>query len=187
MAKFYDAIDEQHRQFMQAQPVFFTASAANNGHINVSPKGYDSFRILDSNRVAYLDLTGSGNETSAHIEENGRLTIMFCSFSQTPMILRLFGKAKVVVKSHADWDGYHRHFPDLAGGRQIIVLNVEKVQTSCGFGVPIMRFESHRPLLLDWAEKKQQQQTLKQYHKEKNARSMDGLATSLLLSGELDD
>jgi len=96
MGKFYDRISEDQRKFMQEQSLFFTASAALNGHVNLSPKGYDTFRLIDANTVAYLDLTGSGNETSAHIEENGRLTIMFCSFSSSPMILRLYGHAQVI-------------------------------------------------------------------------------------------
>jgi len=187
MAKFYSTINEQHRQFMASQPVFFTASAASNGHINVSPKGYDAFRILDEKTVAYMDLTGSGNETSAHIEENGRLTIMFCSFGNEPMIMRLFGTAKVIVKSHPDWSQHQALFPSFAGQRQIIVLEVEKVQTSCGYGVPLMRFESHRSMMQEWGEKKEQQQSLRAYQTKNNARSMDGLPTTLLLRGELDE
>ena len=179
MARFYPALEDSHRSFMQVQPVFFTATAPHEGRINLSPKGMDSFRILSSRHVAYLDLTGSGNETAAHLRENGRFTIMFCSFSTDPLILRLYGRGRVVRRQDAEWAGLRSAFPDLPGERQIIVMDIESVQTSCGYAVPLMNPAGERDTLARWAEKKGPTGLL-DYWRDKNRISIDGLTTGLL-------
>ncbi len=132
MAKFYAQLDAQLCEFIGQQQLFFTATAPIEGRINLSPKGIDSFRCLDFSRVAYLDLTGSGNETAAHLHQNGRMTIMFCSFTDKPLILRLYGKGEVVSPGSLQWDHLIDRFTDLPGKRQLILLHLESVQTSCG-------------------------------------------------------
>jgi hypothetical protein len=178
MAKFLDKIDDKIRNFIGEQKMFFTASAANEGRINLSPKGIDTFRVLDENTVCYLDLTGSGNETAAHIAQNGRLTIMFCSFAGAPLILRLYGKGETVHQSLEKWNEMSTLFDDYAGTRQIIVLHVESLQTSCGFGIPLYEFKEDRTMLTDWAKNKGED-GINQYWREKNQTSIDGLPTGI--------
>lgn len=175
MARVHDEITPELRAFIEAQPLFFTASAplAADGHVNLSPKGLDTFRVLGPDRVAYLDLTGSGNETSAHLHENGRITLMFCAFEGPPRILRLFGTGRVVLPGEAAWDDLAAAFPAYPGVRQVVVVDVYRVQTSCGFGVPRMEPVAQRAQLLRWAEAKGD--GLGAYRREKNARSIDGL------------
>jgi hypothetical protein len=178
MAKFFDKIDAKIREFIGEQKMFFTASAPSSGRINLSPKGIDTFRVLDEKTVCYLDLTGSGNETAAHIAENGRLTIMFCSFSGAPLILRLYGKGEVVRKSAENRDELAADFEEFAGMRQIIVLHVESLQTSCGFGIPVYEYKEERTMLIDWAKNKGEE-GVENYWREKNQTSIDGLPTGL--------
>lgn len=179
MAKFFDEIDGKIRKFIGEQKIFFTASAPASGRINLSPKGIDTFRVLDKNTVCYLDLTGSGNETAAHIGENGRLTIMMCSFSGAPLILRLYGTGEVVSQQSEKWNDLAKNFDDFVGTRQIIVLHVESLQTSCGFGIPVYEYKQERTALLDWAEKKGED-GIEKYWREKNRTSIDGLPTGIL-------
>lgn len=179
MAKFYEQLDETLKKFIGEQKIFFTASAPQEGRINLSPKGIDTFRCLDEKTVIYLDLTGSGNETAAHLAENGRLTIMFCSFTEKPLILRLYGHGEVVGKNDARWAQLSENFPSFPGERQIIILNIESLQTSCGFGVPIYELKQERETLTEWAEKKGDD-GIKKYWKEKNQQSIDGLPTGIL-------
>ncbi len=179
MAKFLDVIDEKISRFISEQQMFFTASAPDDGgRVNLSPKGIDTFRCLDEKTVAYLDLTGSGNETAAHVAENGRLTIMFCSFAGNPLILRLYGKGEVVRPNGEKWNDLSVHFDNYVGTRQIIVLHVESLQTSCGFGVPIYEFKEERTQLIEWAERKGDD-GLNAYWQEKNQTSIDGLPTGI--------
>ncbi len=180
MAKFFETIDEATRKFIGRQKIFFTASAPldGDGHINLSPKGMDTFRILDERTICYLDLTGSGNETAAHVAENGRLTIMFCSFSGAPLILRLYGRGAVAHRETDEFEKLSALFEDFAGVRQIIVLNVEKLQTSCGFAVPEYEFQAEREKLVEWAENKGAD-GIEKYRREKNQTSIDGLPTGL--------
>lgn len=178
MAKFFSELDDALIRFIEKQKIFFTASAPADGRINLSPKGMDTFRCLDHKTVAYLDLTGSGNETAAHLAENGRLTIMFCSFSAQPLILRLYGQGKVVGKTDEDWEKLHTNFDSLIGERQIIVLNIESGQTSCGFGVPVYELKEERQRLVEWAENKGEN-GLREYRQTKNRISIDGLPTFL--------
>ena len=179
MARFFDRLEPKHRAFIEAQRMFFVASApSEGGRVNLSPKGLDSFRILDDRTVGYLDMTGSGNETAAHTGENGRLTIMFCAFEGAPLILRLYGRGRAVGPADAEWADLAPRFPDLPGARQLIVLAVESLQTSCGFAVPEYEFKGHRDQLLRWSEK-QGPEGLTDYRRKNNARSIDGLPTGV--------
>jgi hypothetical protein len=178
MAKFYDALDEKLIAFIQRQPMFFIASAAPQGRINLSPKGLDTFRVLSPKRCAYLDITGSGNETAAHARADGRVTLMFCSFVRNPLILRLYGRATVGGPGGALWEELSEHFRPYPGARQIIVITIESAQTSCGFGVPEMVLKRERPTMSDyWLTRGEDGAAA--YREEKNRVSIDGLATGL--------
>ena len=179
MARFYPALEDKHRAFIVAQKLFFTATALADGRINLSPKGTDSFRIVGERRAAYLDLTGSGNETAAHLRHDGRITLMFCSFEGDPLILRLYGRGRVVRQQDTDWAEWRAHFSTLPAERQIIVLDIESVQTSCGYAVPLFDYRGEREVLVRWAEKKGTLGLL-EYWREKNRVSIDGLPTGLL-------
>ncbi len=180
MAKTFPAITADLNEFIQAQPLFFVASAplSGTGHVNLSPKGLDCLRILGPNRVAYIDLTGSGNETSAHLLENGRITFMFCAFSGPPKILRLFGQGATVLPDSAEWGELKPLFPDYPGMRQIIVADIARVQTSCGYAVPLMEYVSERDTLIRWAENIGEEKLISA-RAEKNVTSIDGLTTAL--------
>jgi hypothetical protein len=151
MAEFTDTLTEKHVEMIGKQPVFFTATAAADGRINLSPKGYDAFRVLSPSQVAYLDLGGSGNETHAHLaaeqQDRGRITLMFCNFEQPALILRIYGKGRPVLPQDDEWDALAAHFDIFPGTRQIFVINVESVQTSCGWGVPFMTMDRERETL----------------------------------------
>lgn len=188
MAKIFDHITKELQDFIAAQHLFFVASAplSPDGHVNMSPKGLDCFRILSPHQVAYLDLTGSGNETSAHLQENGRITLMFCAFAGTPLILRLYGKGQTILPNSPSWNALYSLFPQIPGTRQIIVADIDLVQTSCGFGVPLYEYQGQRQTLVDWANKKGEQ-GVKDYQQQKNVVSIDGLSTPLRqLSQDLD-
>lgn len=176
MAKVLDHIDESIERFIGAQHMFFVASAplAAEGHVNLSPKGMDSFRILDPHTVGYLDLTGSGVETLSHVKENGRLVVMFCAFTGAPNIVRLHGHAEVFELGQPEYPTYARHFPELPGARAIILLHVTRVATSCGYAVPRFEYAGERDALGRWAQNKGQA-GLEAYRREKNAESIDGL------------
>lgn len=174
MAKFFSELSDDLIAFIGDQRLFFTATAPVSGRVNLSPKGMDTFRCLGSSKVAYLDLTGSGNETSAHLAENARITIMFCSFGPKPLILRIYGSGRVVMPNDPEWPGFFAHFEACSGMRQIIAVDVESVQTSCGFAVPEFDFKAERQMLVQWAEHRGPEQ-LKEYRREKNQISIDGL------------
>jgi Pyridoxamine 5'-phosphate oxidase len=180
MAKVFNCITNDLAQFITAQHVFFVATAPLNPHgrINLSPKGLNSFRILSPNRVAYLDLTGSGNETSAHLHENGRVTFMFCAFAEPPMILRLYGQGHTVLPTQPEWESLAAQFQTLPGTRQIIVAEIDRVQTSCGQGVPFYTYQGEQDSLIQWAQKKGDL-GLQEYQFRKNRISIDGLPTPL--------
>lgn len=178
MAKQYPNISETLQDFIKAQKIFFVATAARDGRVNVSPKGMDSFRILDKNKVAWLNLTGSGNETAAHLKDINRMTIMFCAFEARPMILRLYGSAKVFHPRDLEWPDKLALFPNMAGSRQIFEMNVDLVQTSCGFGVPLFDYQADRDNLTKWAENKGEE-GIENYWQEKNQLSMDGKPTGI--------
>ncbi|MGO9446809.1 MAG: pyridoxamine 5'-phosphate oxidase family protein [Thiobacillaceae bacterium] len=179
MARIYPELNDAHVRFIQAQHIFFSATAPQQGRINVSPKGLDSFRILSTRQVGYIDLTGSGNETAAHLRENGRFTVMFCSFDSEPLILRLYGHGVTIQRQNPAWPTLRPRFPDLPGERQIILLNIDGVQTSCGYAVPRMIYSGDRETLAQWAEKKGPTGLL-DYWRDKNQLSIDGLSTGLL-------
>lgn len=179
MAKFYPELNDEHRAFIARQHLFFTATATGEGRINLSPKGMDCLRCLDNHTVAYLDVTGSGNETAAHLRADGRITVMFCSFDTQPLILRLYGRGRVIRSQDNEWKTLFPTFSPLAGARQIMVITIDAVQTSCGYGVPLYDYAGERQTLLKWAEKKGPQ-GLADYWQEKNQTSIDGLPTRLL-------
>ncbi len=180
MGKLHDSISPAHREFIEKQHIFFVATAplSADGRINLSPKGFDCFKVLSDHQVAYMDLISSGNETSAHTLENGRITIMFCSFDTTPNILRLYGKGFTVLKGTDDWEKYSPNFLIYPSTRQIIVMNVDLVQTSCGFGVPMYNYWGERDIHFEWAEKKGPD-GLSEYVEKNNLQSLDGLPTSI--------
>ncbi|WP_373526086.1 pyridoxamine 5'-phosphate oxidase family protein [Nostoc sp.] len=180
MAKIFDCITEELQDFIAAQQLFFVGSAplSPTGHVNLSPKGFDCLRILSPNQVAYLDLTGSGNETSAHLQENGRITFMFCAFAEPPCILRLFGQGNTILPSSPDWNSLYSLFSPIPGTRQIIVADIQKVQTSCGFGVPLYEYQGQRQILVNWASKRGEE-GVREFQQQKNLVSLDGLATPL--------
>jgi hypothetical protein len=180
MARTYTAITDELRSFIEAQHMFFVASAplSGDGHVNVSPKGLDCLRVLGPRQVAYLDLTGSGNETSAHLQENGRITLMFCAFEGPPRILRLYGSGAAVLPGSPRWQELRPLFQHYPGARQIIVAEIARVQTSCGFAVPLYSYSGQRDTLLRWSEAKGEQ-GLQEYRREQNTCSIDGLPTPL--------
>jgi hypothetical protein len=188
MAKMFERIEPAHAAFIEQQHIFFTASAASSGRVNISPRGADAFRVLDPNTVSYLDQTGSGNETAAHLLASGRLTIMFCGFENVPMILRLYGRGQSLWKGTPEYaallaSAYDGHEPP--GARQIIKLSVDLVQTSCGYGVPLFDYKEDRPTLLRWAEGKGED-GVAAYWRQKNVRSIDGFETGVEPEAEAD-
>jgi hypothetical protein len=182
MAKQFPEISPALQEFILRQRMFLTASAATTGRVNVSPRGTDMLRVLGPNTVVYLDLTGSGNETAAHLRATGRLTVMFCAFEGAPMILRLYGTGRVLRRGGPD---YARLLAAEYGGaeplgaRQMVRLDIDLVQTSCGFGVPLFDYAGERPTLARWAEAKESQEGLEAYRRLKNSHSIDGLPTGL--------
>lgn len=182
MAKFYETISENMQAFIEKQHMFFVATAplSLEGHVNMSPKGKDSFRILSPTRVAYLDLIGSGNETSAHLHENRRITFMFCAFDGAPNIVRLFGQGRTVTPSDPEWAELGALFPleQYNNVRQIIVADLHKTMTSCGYGIPFMDYVGERDTMERWAETKGADGLIA-YQCEKNSESIDGLITPL--------
>lgn len=176
MAKFYDTITQRLHDFIQRQKIFFVATAPEEGRINLSPKGMDSLRVLSANRIAWLNVTGSGNETAAHVLENPRITIMFCAFEGAPNILRIYGKAKAVYSGDASWDELASLFPEIPGTRQIFDIEVESAQTSCGMSIPFYDYKGEREQLNDWAREKGED-GIKTYWHERNTVSIDGKPT----------
>lgn len=187
MSAFYETIEPQLVEFIGRQHMFFVATAAAEGRVNLSPKGLDTFRVLGPNRVAWLNATGSGNETAAHTSLDPRITIMFCSFDGKPWILRLYGRARMVQPGDDEWDGFSGMFPAIPGARQVFDVEVEQCQTSCGFAVPLYDYVGQRDLLHSWAEKRGPDGLLR-YQRQKNARSIDGfdahLPTAVLDEGD---
>ncbi len=180
MARHFDRISEDHAAFIARQPMYFVATACAEGRINLSPKSLDgTLLVLGPDRVAFLNLTGSGNETAAHLAADGRITLMFCSFDAAPLVLRLYGTGRAIHRHDPDWGGLDRLFPPLPGKRQIVTVAVDSVITSCGFAVPRMTLDSERPTLTEWAAAKGED-GLRAYWRDKNATSFDGLPTGIL-------
>ena len=166
----FDALNKKHCQFISKQHLFFVGTAAAQGRVNVSPKGMDSLRVIDSNTLRWLNLTGSGNETAAHVAENQRMTIMLCSFDKQPLILRIYGPAKIISKTDSSWDEFAVDFPDYKGARQIFELNIDMVQTSCGYAIPYYEHLGERDTLTKWTDNKTTEQ-LQEYWQENNTTS----------------
>jgi len=179
MSQQYAEISDKQREFIENQKLFFVGTATDEGRVNVSPKGMDSLRVIGKNRVVWLNVTGSGNETAAHVQENPRMTIMFTSFEGDPLILRLYGQARVVHMKDADWKELFALFDPLPGTRQIFDMAVDLVQNSCGMAVPFFDYVEEREQLNDWAEKKGVA-GIRGYWLEKNQRSLDGLPTNIV-------
>ncbi len=176
MGDVFEAIPERLRAFIEAQHVFFVATApsGSDGRVNLSPKGLDTVRVLDERSVAYLDFVGSGVETIAHLRENGRITVMFCAFAGPPKIVRLHGRADALEPGDADFSTLRACFPEALGARAIVRIRVERASESCGYGVPLYAYEGERTAMGAWAEKKGAD-GLAKYQREKNAASIDGL------------
>jgi hypothetical protein len=174
VAERFSSLSPELAQWWLDQPIFFVATApSEGGHVNLSPKGYDTLRVLDEQRVAYLDLTGSGVETIAHLRDNGRVTLMACAFSGNPRISRIYGRGAVHLLGTPAFETLAPEFPELPGARSIIEIEVDRVSTSCGYAVPLMDLVGDRDRLLDWATKKGD--ALPDYRDAKNAESIDGL------------
>ncbi|MDQ7075365.1 MAG: pyridoxamine 5'-phosphate oxidase family protein [Gammaproteobacteria bacterium] len=179
MGQRYTEIPDKLKQFIEQQKLFFVGTATADSRVNVSPKGMDSLRVLNANRVLWLNVTGSGNETSAHVQENPRMTILFAALEDNPMILRLYGNARVIHKNDPEWQENIVLFEALPGARQIFDLTVDLVQTSCGMGVPLYEYTGQREQLNEWANKKGEA-GIKTYWKEKNEQSLDGKKTHIV-------
>jgi hypothetical protein len=177
MAEFFTAIDDKHRAFIERQPMFFVATAAAGARVNLSPKGMDVFRVLGPNRVAYLDLGGSGNETQAHLAADGRITIMFCAFDNSALILRLYGHGSFIGVDDPGFEDMMIHFPRLPGMRQIFDIRVDSVQTSCGWAVPRMTFERERDTLVRFHRQQVPEERLAKIAA--RDRSIDGLRVAV--------
>jgi hypothetical protein len=184
MGKKYESINSDQVEFITARKIFFCATAAPTGRVNLSPKGGDTLRVLGSDRVVWINMTGSGNETAAHLLEDPRMTLMFCAFEGDPKILRLYGSARAVTPTDADWDELAGLFDAGPGARQVFDMRVDLVQTSCGFGVPYFDYAGDRDDLQRWAERKGED-GVRQYWQLKNSRSLDGRDTGMVV--ETDD
>ena len=178
MAKRFESLSDEHIRFLAEQKIFFVGTAAADSRVNVSPKGMDTLRVIDSRRIVWLNVTGSGNETAAHVLLQPRMTLMFCAFEGPPLILRIYGKSKVVHRSDAEWEVLYARFNPLPGARQIFDLSIDLVQTSCGAGVPYYQYSGERLELIEWSRKKGED-GLRQYWLEKNQLSIDGLPTHI--------
>ena len=179
MSQRFNELSDKHVQFINEQKIFFVGTATANSRVNISPKGMDSFRVLSNTNVAWLNVTGSGNETSAHVQQDPRMTIMFCAVDGPPLILRLYGTAKVVHKSDPKWYELFSQFKPLPGARQIFNITIDLVQTSCGLSVPNFSYIGERELLSEWAIKKGEE-GLSKFWKDKNQMSIDGLPTHIV-------
>jgi len=175
---FYTEIKNREQRFIESQKMFFVATAPKEGRINLSPKGMDTFRVLDKNRVMWLNLTGSGNETAAHLLDDSRITIMFCAFEGAPNILRLYGTATAIHPKDDKWKDTISLFPEIPGARQIFDIQIESVQTSCGMSIPFYEFQKERNQLNKWAID-QGQEKIEHYWKERNSTSIDGIPTGI--------
>lgn len=179
MGQQFPALADKHIQFIKQQKLYFVGTALAEGRVNISPKGMDSLQVLGPNRVIWLNVTGSGNETAAHIQQNPRMTVMFCAFEGKPLILRLYGHAQVIHHNDTQWPQLYPLFKPLPGARQIFDLSIDMVQTSCGMAVPYFVYQDDRELLTDWAKNKGDD-GLQRYWQVKNQSSIDGFATHIV-------
>lgn len=179
MGQQYSELSDKLIEFIEEQKIYFVGTATNDSRINISPKGMDSLKVLDKNRMVWLNVTGSGNETAAHVQENPRMTIMFTAFKGDPMILRIYGTAKVIHKNDKEWESLFSLFDPLPGARQIFDLDIELVQSSCGMSIPLFDYIDEREQLNKWAEKKGVE-GIKEYWNKENQYSIDGIATHIM-------
>jgi hypothetical protein len=179
MGKFNTKITKRTQKFIESQKIFFVATAPKSGRISLSPKGMDSFRVTSEKKVQWLSVTGSGNETAAHLINDNRITIMFCAFEGAPNIVRIYGTAKEIKPKDSEWSELITQFPTTPGARQIFDITIESVQSSCGTSIPFYEYTGERNQLNDWAEE-QGQKKIEQYWEEKNQTSIDGLPTNIL-------
>ena len=179
MSKKFNELSTKHIEFIEQQKIFFVGTAAANGTVNISPKGYGSLKVLSPSRIIWLDVTGSGNETSAHVQLNPRMTMMFTSFDGSPVTLRIYGKATVIHKLDEEWEDLNSHFEQIVGARQIFDLAIELVQTSCGMSIPYFEYKGDRDTQIKWATKKGEV-GLREFWGEENQQSIDGFPTNIL-------
>ena len=178
MAKFYEKLTSRLQKFIESQKIFFVATAPEEGRINLSPKGMDSLRIVNEKQIFWLSVTGSGNETAAHLLENSRITLMFCAFSGAPNIVRIYGTGKVIYPNDSEWNNTINLFPKIPGSRQIFDIRINSIQTSCGMSIPFFDYKGEREHLNDWAREKGSKE-IQKYWQEKNLMSIDGKPTGL--------
>lgn len=179
MAVTYEKLNDQLVEFIEQQHLFFVATAAPDGRVNLSPKGLDTLRVVDQQTIEWLNMTGSGNETAAHLLEQNRMTLMFCSFDDKPLILRVYGTAETIQAKNNGWEDAVEPFGDFPSARQVFKLSIDLVQTSCGFGVPKYDFVGNRDNFDGWVEKKGGKKGMETYWKEKNSKSLDGKPTGI--------
>lgn len=178
MGQKFESLEQRHIDFIQNQKIFFVGTAAQDGRVNISPKGLDTLKVVDQNHIAWLNLTGSGNETACHLLSSPRMTIMFCSFENNPVILRTYGTAKTIDSYHSEWEKSLLYFPTISGCRQIFILTIDLVQTSCGFGVPLFEFKENRTELTKWSDNLGES-GIKKYWEKKNTINIDGKQTHI--------
>lgn len=186
MGQSFDALKEQHVGFIAQQKIYFVSTAADTGTVNLSPKGGDSLRVINSTTIAWLNHTGSGNESAAHVLINPRMTIMFCAFEGAPLILRAYGQAKVLHQGDEQWTEYIKLFPESVASRQVFILDIDKVQSSCGMSVPYFSYESDRDDLAKWSQKREKP-GIESYWLKKNQKSIDGFDTEIVERAKLND
>jgi hypothetical protein len=179
MGQRHSMLADRHIRFIARQRIYFVATAAAEGRVNLSPKGMDTLKVLGPSRVVWLNLTGSGNETAAQVQLDPRMTLMFCAFEGEPLILRLYGRARAVHRTDPDWPGLSGLFAPLPGARQVFDLTLDLVQSSCGMGVPLLDYRGERSALLDWAQQKGEE-GLRRYWAQKNAIGIDGVPTGIV-------
>ncbi|WP_421209669.1 pyridoxamine 5'-phosphate oxidase family protein [Aeromonas enteropelogenes] len=185
MGQLFEALSPQHMAFIEAQKIYFVATAADQGTVNLSPKGGDSLRVIDAHTLAWLNLTGSGNESAAHVLHNPRMTVMFCAFEGAPLILRAYGQARVLHRGDTGWEAALARFPASIAARQIFLLDIERVQASCGMSVPLYEYQGDREDLANWSMR-QGREGIEAYWRKKNQLSLDGLESEILARSGLE-
>ncbi|WP_369918800.1 pyridoxamine 5'-phosphate oxidase family protein [Photobacterium sp. GB-72] len=185
MGKQFSELSDKHVEFIEKQKIYFVGTAADSGNVNLSPKGGDSLRVINSKQIAWLNLTGSGNESASHVIKNARMTLMFCAFEGAPLIFRVYGKAKVLHTKDEEWGQFVQLFPESVASRQIFILDIDFVQSSCGMSVPYFSYEGDRDDLANWS-KKQGVEGIEQYWLKKNQKSIDGFETEIAKRSGLD-
>lgn len=178
MGKQFSELSDKHIAFIEQQKLYFVGTAADSGSVNLSPKGGDSLRVISPTQIAWLNLTGSGNESAAHVLNNQRMTLMFCAFEGAPLILRAYGQARVLHNKDAEWKKYVSLFPESVAARQIFILDINMIQSSCGMSVPYFSYEGDREDLAQWSEK-QGTEGIEKYWLKKNQKSIDGFESEI--------